>query len=1058
MSGWIKSHSIVANLLLALGYWGFAEIGFQLANVHDNVSPIWPASGLALAAVLMGGKRLLPGIFIGAFLANALTGISPPSALCIATGNMTEALAALFILHAILPFKTQLGRYGIPCWLLLSSLIAPIPSATLGSFSICYLNPSGPSAFGDIWRTWWAGDAIGALIVVPAILTFSRPKFNSVWLAKAGLLCILCSVTYTLIFFHDLGPPLLFLALPLLLLACSWFGPAGCAWATIGLVAFATLAALAGNTAAEGTALNNRILNLDIFLFALAITTLMISTFHQKGRFLIPATLFLAGWSVSGVVYYTLRKANLELDETHFQQFVEDAESSVRQKLDLYIDALKFSSVLYLNLNPDGTRNLQWRTDVDLEQLHHIYPGVNGIGFIRPFTADAIDAYVEQTRTEGLPEFTIRNVPEAITPPPDELGLTDYIITHIEPLQNNLNSLGLNVASESHRQEAARRARDSGQATMTARIQLVQDQQQRPGFLIYNPIYQPDMPTRTVAERRAAFLGWSYAPCITEVFFQEILRQQSDQISFEIYDDAQISPNSFVYASTHSAHNSGSDFDYHSTLNLAGQTFSFGWRRGPAFKPEGNASATVSAASLALGSCLLVGMIGSLQNSSRRANRIAEEKNAQLKEANANLQREVFERKRAEFEAENACLQAKEANMAKSSFLATMSHEIRTPMNSVLGFAELLADSELNADQRTWTSYIQSSGQSLLRIINDILDFSKIEAGKLELELIPFSIVDTIHEVVESFTTTAAQKGLVVTSRIDPNAPAMVIGDPIRLRQILTNLVANALKFTDKGEITIRLEWAGSAERGSAHIHVTDTGIGIPEEKVDHLFKEFTQADSSTTRQFGGTGLGLAICKKLVELMKGRIWAQSRLGQGTTISLKIPFTAKTAPPPAPLSHEKTTRHNQEQAGYGLNVLLVDDNHVNQKLGQAVLKRLGCRPKLASNGLEALELIKEKRFDIIFLDVQMPVMDGFETTRRIRELEANGQLDQAQEQKPLSIIALTANAQEKDRKDCLECGMDNYVSKPCRIDNFRTAIEKHLQCGQYDQETYSRNLE
>lgn len=381
---------------------------------------------------------------------------------------------------------------------------------------------------------------------------------------------------------------------------------------------------------------------------------------------------------------------------------------------------------------------------------------------------------------------------------------------------------------------------------------------------------------------------------------------------------------------------------------------------------------------------------------------------------------------------------AESAARLKEQFLTNMSHEIRTPLNAILGYSTFLQRTDLVGRQVEFVDGIRSAGQILLALLNDILDLSKLEADMLRFEPLPFYLEGLLHSVEQMFQLQAREKGVDLQLQPLPTLPPILIGDPTRLTQMLINLIGNAVKFTPEGRIDV---WVTTLSQTDDQLRllfkVQDTGIGIPAEKLDMIFERFEQASGATAREYGGTGLGLSIVKKLAELQGGRIYAESQVGQGTTFFLEMPFQIA-APGVLPRAQAKEVPLEQIRATlHKLHVLVVEDNPMNQHIASLMLKRMGPTFEIAANGAEALDLLQKQSFDLVLMDLQMPVLDGYQTAQRIRnELGLH-----------LPIIAMTAHVLAGERERCLSFGMNDYLSKPIREQELFRLISHHVRPNQ-----------
>ena len=437
-------------------------------------------------------------------------------------------------------------------------------------------------------------------------------------------------------------------------------------------------------------------------------------------------------------------------------------------------------------------------------------------------------------------------------------------------------------------------------------------------------------------------------------------------------------------------------------------------------------------------------MADHLQRSYSNLEHQVTERTQELSVTNLELQIEISWRRRAEMKFAEARDAALEASRAKSEFLASMSHEIRTPMNTIMGMADLLAESRLTSEQREYINAFRAAGDNLLTLINEILDLSKIEAGHLTLGSVNFDLRQLVKQTTEILDVVAHEKGVAALYRIGADVPTALVGDPGRLRQLLTNLLGNAVKFTQKGDVELDIRNdPGASEAGCLLFRVSDTGIGIPPEKLETIFDSFTQADSSTTREYGGTGLGLAIARRLVQLMGGRIWAESKPGAGSIFFFTAKLGVQAIIPTRALSPHISRASqgtivgpNPSNQRFSLRILLVEDSRPNRLLVQAYLKNTQHQLEIAENGEAGVAKFTGGTYDLVLMDMQMPVMDGYAATRAIRQWQAERGVE------PTPIIALTAYALKDDAQKSREAGCSDHITKPIKKAHLMEVIQAH----------------
>ena len=617
---------------IAVLYFGAAKLGLLFASVHDNVSPVWPATGLAIAALQLFGRRAWPGVFAGALLANGLTDIPMWAAVLIACGNTLEALLGATIAQWLAQRKWLLRSVGELVGPLLVSVTAPIVGASVGVASLVISGAAQPALASALWTTWWVGDALGAFVLAPVLLELAADLVGPgaprrTLSAGFGLFILLIGAASFALFHLVTGDALIFLLFPLLLLGLTWLGPKALP-AAILVIAATGIASVAtdGGPYDNGT-LNQNLLHIQFFLAALAFTGLALRALHGFGRLALPIAVILIGWIVSAAFYESIRDAQNAADRGHFIATLSQARDGIGERMGAYVAAL-WGGASFL-AGSDHVSREEWRTYYNVLQLEQRYPGVSGIGVIWQVKPVDRDAFVDATRLEGAPNFTITPVPGA---PPLPEGRDHYVITYIEPLVRDSQALGLDIATERNRREAAEAARDTSRPMITRPIVLVQDKVKRPGFLLFVPVYRNNAPLVTVEQRREAIVAWVYAPFVAELFFKGALERYGSELRAKIYAGTNTTTAPLVDVS---GGNSGdrARFTFTSLIYLGGQHFTIVWQSPPGAGAAEDATSVAVAAAGAVFSILLAGLVASLQSTRRRAEIMVAERTASLHES-----------------------------------------------------------------------------------------------------------------------------------------------------------------------------------------------------------------------------------------------------------------------------------------------------------------------------------------------------------------------------------------------------------------------------------------
>jgi signal transduction histidine kinase/CheY-like chemotaxis protein/integral membrane sensor domain MASE1 len=1140
---------VLRFLLIVAIYLVSDRVVIFTVNPYTHVSPLWPASGACIAALYFFGIRLWPAVFSGALVAGVCTPGLGWEAVPFAVCNSIEAVMGAVLLRLVynrMPGKRNL-REAVA--VAATAVAGPAIDAVLGALTLRFWQGQSNHEFWSSLISWWAGDAIGVLVVLPAVLAlhhlFSTREERLVtgFLWRVPLLAGCVAAAGLLVFWSPWGSVALFLIFPTLLLAAVLLGPAGANTSALLLVGLGVCSTCLGHGLFVTGSLNQDLLQLDFFAASVPLAAMLLAVLAEEGSLLWPGVVLLTGWALSGSLFANLTRQQADFDEAQFKRLELMSEKDIQERIATDTEAL-IGAASFLSVSGQISAE-QWQSWAASQRLLARHPSIRGIGVVDIVKDSDMASYLKIARQRISPDFRVKR---RQTPDPQAPLPFHYIISLVEPhTTEDEAAVGLDLTSEKTRLAAALAAASSGNPTMTPG-NAPPHTQKRDGFLIFVPAYRPGAPITTPDERRKALVRFVCAPFVAGRFFEGELHRLGHQVEVDIFDGASTRPQDWIFGMRAQP---ATRFAATTQMTILGRLLTLAWNRGPGFTVQQSTAAIWASACLAALTLLLACLVTSLQSVGVRANSMAAERTADLAAARD---------------------EADAANKSKSEFLAVMSHEMRTPMNGILGMNSLLGQTKLTAEQHEYAQAIQVSGETLLTLINDILDFSKIEQRQMILECQPFSVRQCISDSISFLAPRASAKNLELTHTYDQEVPEIVTGDAGRLRQVLLNLIGNAIKFTKAGHVRLSLKCLERTETQCVlSVSVEDTGIGISNATQGKLFERFSQADASTTRHHGGAGLGLAISKNLIELMGGQLSFQSKLNKGSTFtfSLRLPvctsqpanLTARSQPAPSrilliesgvaeaneivpclqrvglrhqlartpeeavanlrearlandsydavivpdtmpgsllalsqairadPLN-EKTAlilvcsnpsgsgepalaasqfadviegpldaakicgtlarvaaaRRSPEIAPALLmpvnsplakwHILIAEDNPINQKLVRRLLEKLGYSVEVAANGREAVREWAAGAYDLILMDCQMPEMDGYEATRKIRSIEGGRQ--------HIPIIAVTANTMAGDREKCLASGMDGFVPKPIKTEMLTSAIKNFLK--------------
>jgi signal transduction histidine kinase/CheY-like chemotaxis protein len=937
------SLQLVQILGVACVYFIVGRLALLLALPPGYATAVWPAAGIAVAGVLILGRRTGVGIFIGSISVNICTTVflHAPRNLShvlivdaiIAAGATIEALVGAGLIRRFVGFPTSLiADRDIVRLMALGGPAACLISATVGitTLGIARIVPHEDLLFN--WFTWWVGDSIGVLIFLPLIL---------IWMEKPG------------------------------------------AW-------------------------RSRRFTVGVPLVA---------------NFVIVAAIFVAA------TRWEENKNRLEFN---------GRASQAARSLDRYLDeaSRNLRSLAGLISSLPTIDNARFQAVASLTLKHQ--RGVEALSFIRR-VRDADRPAFERTETQ------IRGSPFRIlaVPPHGDLLVESprrpvyFPICLTSRTRDPEKVIGMDSASRPGRMQILQNSMESGETVASSGFNLLAPPEGDEGFVLFSPIFRQGTPPGTAAERDANLIGFSTALfSLSKMLPEAIDEKLRDQINLQICEKNSEGVESVLYSDVdESARLDEAGSFYHKSMDVGGQQWTFRAGRSQAYL---SAHRSLQSWSVLAGGLLFNSMLGgfllAITGRAAQVELVVARRTEELRMTNETLAREQEMTGRILRQLKIAKEAAEQAARAKSEFLANMSHEIRTPMTSILGYAKLLHSQDLSpGETRDFLDSLHRNAEHLLEVVSDVLDMSKIESGEMTVELMELSPATILEEVASLMKPQATEKGIEFITHFDPSTPKQINSDPTRVRQILLNLISNAIKFTEKGRISVAVSAMVAQEKPAVRFEVSDTGIGLTAEQQRKIFQPFVQADSSTTRRYGGTGLGLSICSRLIEMLGGTISMESERDRGSTFSFTLPCNVSAAGETPKTPGEIPTDCAPTNART-VRVLLAEDCPDIRRMLATELTPPCFELDFAENGQVAVDKVLAgrvtgKAYDVVLMDMQMPVMDGELATRRFRD---EGFSD-------LPIIALTAHATSEYRALCASWGCNEYAAKPVKIDSLKAMI-------------------